>query len=69
VAYDPKYSKQGQKKRRKEELNYEKYLIAETAHSGTERLLDNFKRIMSYRENDERGRSSIMYTTDFLPDH
>jgi hypothetical protein len=47
----------------------EKYLVAKTAHSGTERLLDNFKGVMSYRKKDERGRSSMMYTTDFLPDH
>jgi hypothetical protein len=50
-------------------LEYEKYFIAEAAHSGTERLLDNFKGVMSYREDDERERSSMMYTTDFLPDH
>ena len=34
-----------------------KYLVAETAHSGTERLLDNFKGVMSYRKKDERGEA------------
>lgn len=69
VVYDPKYLMIGQEKNWYEIKKG--YLVAETAHSGTERLLNNLKGVMSYRAKYEQLRNLkiMMYTTDLLPDH